>query len=97
MLRPEIKSRSLHLNEPREFSVEDMEGGNLQGLIIAGIVNPFGPTLSFVATLGMSESRPIIYAMLNPFQCNVLHIGTYHDGEYWVPEEAFGAVPRRFR
>jgi len=78
-----------YLNEPHEVLVEDIEGGNLQALIIAGIVNPFGPTLSFVATLGASESRPIIYAMLNPFQCKVLHIGTYIEGERWHPREEF--------
>ncbi len=37
------------LETPVEFSVEDIEGAHLDALVITGIVNPFGPTLTFLA------------------------------------------------
>lgn len=76
-------------DEPIDFSFEDIEGARLEAFIIAGIVNPFGPTLSFVASVGLSDRRPIISAMLNPFSCEVRRIGTFVPGDQWYPLEEF--------
>ena len=77
------------LETPTEFSVEDIEGAHLEALVITGIINPFGPTLTFLATVGRAPQRPLIYAMLNPFLCEVKQIGTYVDGDSWFPDQEF--------
>ena len=77
------------LETPVEFSVEDIEGAHLDALVMTGIVNPVGPTLTFLATVGRAPERPLVYAMLNPFRCEVKQIGTFTDGETWFPDQAF--------
>ena len=77
------------LETPVEFSVEDIEGAHLDALVLTGIVNPVGPTLTFLATVGRAPERPLVYAMLNPFRCEVKQIGTFTDGENWFPDQAF--------
>lgn len=80
------------LETPTEFSVEDIEGAHLEALVITGIVNPFGPTLTFLATVGRAPQRPLIYAMLNPFFSEVKQIGTFVDGDSWFPDQAFALL-----
>jgi hypothetical protein len=77
------------LERPVEFSVEDIEGAHLEALVLTAIVNPMGPTLTFLATVGRAAERPLVYAMLNPFRCEVKQIGTFIDGETWFPDQAF--------
>ena len=80
------------LQTPVEFSVDDIESAHLEAFVITGIVNPMGPTLTFLATAGRAPERPLVYAMLNPFRCEVKQIGTFTDGETWFPDEAFAAL-----
>jgi len=77
------------LERPIEFSVDDIEGAHLEAFVITGIVNPMGPTLTFLATVGRAAERPLVYAMLNPFRCEVKQIATFTDGETWFPDQAF--------
>ena len=81
-----------YLEVPRQFSVEDIEGAHLEAFVITGIVNPYGPTLNFLATVGKSQSRPLIHAMLNPFSCEVRQVGTFTDGDRWFPDQVFPAL-----
>jgi hypothetical protein len=74
---------------PVEFSVEDIEGAYLEALLITAIVNPMGPTLTFLATVGRAPERSLIYAMLNPFRSEVKQIGTFIEGDNWFPDQAF--------
>lgn len=78
-----------YLEVPRQFSVEDIEGAHLEAFVITGIVNPYGPTLNVLATVGKSQSRPLIHAMLNPFSCEVRQVGTFTDGDRWFPDQVF--------
>jgi hypothetical protein len=80
------------LQTPVEFSVDDIESAYLEAFVITGIVNPMGPTLTFLATAGRAPERPLVYVMLNPFQCEVKQIGTFADGETWFPDEAFAEL-----
>lgn len=80
------------LQAPVEFSVDDIESAHLEAFVITGIVNPMGPTLTFLAAVGRAAERPLVYAMLNPFRCEVKQIGTFIDGETWFPDEAFATL-----
>jgi hypothetical protein len=80
------------LQTPVEFSVDDIESAHLESFVVTGIVNPMGPTLTFLATAGKAPERPLVYAMLNPFRCEVKQIGTFTNGETWFPDEAFAAL-----
>ena len=48
------------LPEPMEAALEDIESGPLDVFFALGIVNPFGPTLSFVGAAGKSSRTCII-------------------------------------
>lgn len=53
-----------------------------------GIVNPFGPTLSFVAAVGDWEDGnvlPIVNVMLNPFAQSVEEVARLTVGSQWQP------------
>ena len=54
------------LDKPQSLSVEAIERTELETLFALGIVNPFGPTLIFVAIAGKGATRDILHAMLNP-------------------------------
>lgn len=73
------------LDRPQSLSVEAIERMELETLFALGIVNPFGPTLNFVALAGKGATRDIIHAMLNPFLCTVVKIGTFSTGDEWNP------------
>lgn len=83
-----------YFSSPIEFPVRDIEGADLAALVLTGIVNPTGPTLSFVATVGMAAVVPVIYAMLNPFRCEVQQIGTYSEGGSYFPDQEFATLSR---
>ena len=76
------------LQDPLDFSLEDLTGTPLQIHFALGIVNPFGPTLNIVATAGKHQvgSRlPVIRAMLNPFSQVIQQVGWETVGEIWYP------------
>jgi hypothetical protein len=60
----------------------------LRCLFALGIVNPFGPTLTFVAVSGdmkKGEPLPIISVMLNPFKQESSVVGLFTPGTEWQP------------
>jgi hypothetical protein len=75
-------------SHPKETSLDQV--GKEEGLKVLfgwGIVNPFGPTLTAVATDGIlyatGRKLPIVYLMLNPFQQEVQIIGEASIGQVW--------------
>jgi hypothetical protein len=78
--------------EPMESSLEDLVGADLDIFYALVIVNPFGPTLTFVATVGKSKlnsTLPLIKVMLNPFSQTVEQIGRFTVGDTWIPQQDF--------
>ena len=75
-------------SHPKETSLDQV--GKEEGLKVLfgwGIVNPFGPTLTVVATDGIlyvtGRKLPIVYLMLNPFQQEVQIVGEASIGQGW--------------
>ncbi|TXH06737.1 MAG: hypothetical protein E6R09_01010, partial [Rhodocyclaceae bacterium] len=83
-----------YFETPIEFCVDDIEGGDFEAFLVTGVVNPFGPTLSFIAAVGRGERRPLILGVLNPFKCEVRQVGTFVEGGIWYPDEEFAAMGR---
>jgi hypothetical protein len=65
------------------FSVPDLlaEAGVATGVLGWGIFNPYGPTLSFLALIGVPERlESLLYlTRMNPFQCQNLAYGIVPD------------------
>jgi hypothetical protein len=75
-------------SSPQETSLAKIGGEEgLKTLFAWGIVNPFGPTLTVVATDGIlyapGRKLPIVYLMLNPFQQEVQIVGEASIGQTW--------------
>lgn len=73
---------------PKILSFEDIENTTLDVFFALGIVNPHGPTLSFVAAVGSGEigqKLPVVYVMLNPFAQRVEQVGWYTVADKWTP------------
>lgn len=77
------------LETPIECAVEDVEGVHLTPFLITGIVNPFGPTLTFLASVGEGPARAVVQGWLNPFSHHIARIGTFFTGERWSPQQEF--------
>ena len=74
--------------EPLYLTLDDIDDSYLQVYFAFGIVNPYGPTLTFVATAGdaiVGHSLPLLKVMLNPFKQSVEQIGKFWVGETWEP------------
>ncbi len=85
------------LREPMEATLEDIESGPLDVFFALGIVNPFGPTLSFVGAVGKSipgAVLPLVNVMLNPFSQTVAQVGWFTVGDRWTPEADFEPLIR---
>ena len=75
---------------PISLELDDLDGSHLNVFFAYGIVNPFGPTLTFVASASSNKDElnlPVVSVMLNPFQQTVTQIGTFTIGDEWVPTE----------
>ncbi len=75
--------------KPIESSLVEMVGADLDILYALVIVNPFRPTLTFVATVGNSKTQsmlPLMKVMLNPFSQSVEQVGSFTVGDTWVPQ-----------
>jgi hypothetical protein len=73
---------------PEETSLDQVgQKEGLKTLFGWGIVNPFGPTLTVVATDGIlyvtGRKLPIVYLMLHPFQQEVRIVGEASIGQGW--------------
>ena len=78
--------------EPLETSLSDLDGAVLDVFFAHLIVNPFGPTLTFVAAAGkpkIGQALPLVKVMLNPFSQEVEQIGRFWVGDTWTPLRDF--------
>ena len=78
--------------EPLETSLRDLDGAVLDVFFAHFIVNPFGPTLTFVAAAGkpqIGQALPLVKVMLNPFSQDVQQIGRFWVGDTWTPLQDF--------
>ena len=78
--------------EPLETSLSDLDGAPLDVFFAHMIVNPFGPTLTFVAAAGkpqIGQALPLVKVMLNPFSQDVQQIGRFGVGDTWTPLRDF--------
>lgn len=76
------------VDEPIKLSFADIENTYLDVFFALGIVNPSGPTLSFVAAVGsgkVGDRLPVVNVMLNPFSQRVDQVGWYNVAEKWNP------------
>lgn len=74
------------LTEPVDLSLDDVESSALEVFLARAIVNPFGPTLVFVAAVGEGGlARPLVEVSLNPFTQQIQQIGSYRVGDTWQP------------
>jgi hypothetical protein len=82
-------SCKITLNDPPfSLNLEDLDGSHLDVFFAYIIVNPYGPTLNFVAAAGepsIGDDLPIVNVMLNPFQQSVTQIGSFTVGNQWSP------------
>lgn len=81
--------------EPIAFSLEDLDGAELDVFYALVIVNPFGPTFTFVASVGKSvlnASLPLVKVMLNPFIQTVEQVGRFTVGDTWTPQRDFAPL-----
>jgi hypothetical protein len=77
---------------PITSSLEDLDGAELDVFYALVIVNPFGPTLTFVASVGKSTlnaTLPLVKVMLNPFCQTVEQVGRFTVGDTWIPQQDF--------
>ena len=78
--------------EPLETSLSDLDGAVLDVFFAHLIVNPFGPTMTFVAAAGkpqIGQALPLVKVMLNPFSQDVQQIGRFWVGDTWTPLQDF--------
>lgn len=74
--------------EPLVTSLSDLDGAALDVFFAHLIVNPFGPTLTFVAAAGKpqtGQALPLVKVMLNPFSQDVQQVGRFWVGDTWSP------------
>ena len=78
--------------EPITSSLEDLDEADLDVFYALVIVNPFGPTLTFVASVGKSTlnaALSLVKVMLNPFSQTVEQVGRFTVGDTWIPQQGF--------
>lgn len=72
----------------RPIALERVLAQPVTALLVYGITNPFGPTLTAVVVLGELEPGgrlPVVELMLNPFSQEVVMIGELALGDEWRP------------
>ncbi len=75
-------------DEPRSITADGVLREPVTALLVAGIVNPYGPTLSAAVVAGDPKTRaklPLIQLMLNPFRQEMKAIGKIAIGPRWEP------------
>ncbi len=86
------------LSEAREYPVSWLRDNRVMPLLIAGIVSPYGPTLTVIAAVRDSTSAPasLALASLNPFSSEVRVAAYLRNGELSDPlvEQIFEVVRR---
>jgi hypothetical protein len=82
-------------SQPRPFPLDRVLAEPATALLVAGIVNPFGPTLTAVVVSGEprpGKKLPVIQLMLNPFTQEVEAAGELALGDRWRPSAVIRAV-----
>lgn len=80
-----INLTTVHLqsiSEPRPYPITYLRNSVLYPILICGIVNPNGPTLSLVTVIKDKTSAPLAlaYAYLNPFCSELFVLGYFREG-----------------
>jgi hypothetical protein len=73
---------------PRPTTLRQVMAQQVTTFLVAGIVNPFGPTLNAVVAAGMLDpgvTLPIMRLMLNPFSQEIETLGEISVAESWRP------------
>lgn len=75
------------ISEPRPYPIAYLRGNPLYPILISGIVNPYGPTLTVVAAVRDRTSAPLalVYAYLNPFRSELFIPGYFIEGQLSAP------------
>lgn len=81
---------------PKPYTPSRVMASPVTGLLVSGIVNPFGPTVNAVVAVGelkVGAKLPVVRLMLNPFQQEVEEVGTLTFGKTWRPS---AIIPQLF-
>ena len=75
------------LTEPRPYPIRYLQDNLVYPILVNGIVNPNGPTLTVVAGVRDKTSAPLalVYAYLNPFQSELFIPAYMKEGELATP------------
>jgi hypothetical protein len=75
------------LSEPRPYPITYLRDNPLYPILINGIVNPNGPTLTVVTAVRDKTSAPLalVYAYLNPFRSELFISGYLIEGQLDAP------------
>jgi hypothetical protein len=77
------------LSETERLSLAQVVAQPFTALLVTGIVNPWGPTLTAIGALGSLRPRaklPVVWLMLNPFTQEHDIIGELVVGQPWRPD-----------
>lgn len=88
-------SRIVWHEEPKPISLDRVLGQPVTSLLVAGIVNPFGPTLTAVAALGIpgpGAQLAVVRLLLNPFSQQVEAVGELAIRKDWSPLAVISSV-----
>jgi len=84
------------ISEPRPYPVSFLRDNEVYPILINGVVNPNGPTLSIVTAVRDKTSAPLalVYAYLNPFRSELFVPGYLREGQLAVhfPEQILAAL-----
>jgi hypothetical protein len=81
--------------KPRSITPDAVFDQPVTSLLVTGIVNPFGPTLTAVVIAGQparGAKFPVAEVMLNPFSQGLQAVGEIAFGEDWLPSEVISRV-----
>lgn len=84
-----IKSTLDLFESPIPATFEDVDDVELEIFFALGIVNPYGPTLTYVAAIGepkLGVSRQLVSVLLNPFSQDYKQIGRFTIGDDLTPQ-----------
>jgi len=82
-------------DEPRPMPPDRVMAEQAHALLVYGIVNPFGPTLTSVMGVGElkpGETLPVVELMLNPFSQEVQAVGELAAGQEWQPPDVIRSL-----
>ena len=92
---PTKATRIEPFDTPQPVPLDRLLDEQVTALIVAGIVNPMGPTLTAVValgSLGADKRLPVIHMILNPFSQEAWEVGELALGKSWTISEVIPAV-----